>query len=213
MNNLVLLSTAYLAPIQYYSKFLLYDEIYIEVHENYPKQTYRNRCKIYGANGELSLSIPVKKLDIKVKTKDILIDYDTNWRKLHWKSIESAYRSSPFFEYYQDDFMPFYEKKYKYLIDLNTDLQLMILEHLDYDVKINKTEAYKTDHEIGVDDFRNKIHPKLNINDDQFKIKSYTQVFKQKLGFVPNLSIIDLLFNEGPNTLETLKSFNSEVIS
>ncbi len=213
MNNQVLLSTAYLAPIQYYSKFLLYDEIYIEVHENYPKQTYRNRCRIYGANGGLSLSIPVKKLDVKVKTKDILIDYDTNWRKLHWKSIESAYRSSPFFEYYQDDFMPFYEKKYKYLIDLNTDLQLMILEHLDYAVKINKTEEYKTGYEIGVDDLRDKIHPKLNINDDRFKIKSYTQVFKQKLGFIPNLSIIDLLFNEGPNTLEILKSFNSKVIS
>ncbi len=209
MNNQVLLSTAYLAPIQYYSKFLLYDEIYIELHENYPKQTYRNRCKIYGANGELSLSIPVKKINIKVKTKDILIDYDTNWRKLHWKSIESAYRSSPFFEYYQDDFMPFYEKKYKYLIDLNTDLQILILEHMDYEVKINKTEDYITEYRTKVDDYRYKIHPKLNLNDDRFQVKKYAQVFQEKFGFIPNLSIIDLLFNEGPNALEVLKSFNN----
>jgi len=92
MNKTILLSTAYLAPIQYYSKLVKYKKVFIELHENFPKQTYRNRCKIYAANGELSLSIPVKKKDVKVKTKDILIDYDTNWRKLHWKSIESAYR-------------------------------------------------------------------------------------------------------------------------
>jgi len=207
MNKKVLLSSAYLAPIQYYTKLLFYDEVFIEMHENYPKQTYRNRCKIYGANGELSLSIPVKKDAVKVKTKDIVIDYDTNWRKLHWKSIESAYRSSPFFEFYQDDLIPFYEKTYKYLVDFNMELQIMILEHLEMEVNIKNTKEFISNIDQ-VDDFRESIVPKKSLSDESFHMYEYTQVFQEKHGFIPNLSIIDLLFNEGPNALELLKSFS-----
>jgi len=207
MNNETILSTAYLAPIQYYTKLLLYDEVYIEVHENFIKQTYRNRCKIYAANGELSLSIPIKKDRAKVKTKDIIVDYDTNWRKMHWKSIESAYKSSPFFEFYQDDFAPLYEKKYKYLVDLNTELQNIILGHLDIQVHFIPTVEYLHNDELMLDDFRESIHPKNNYDDENFRMEHYTQVFQEKHGFIPNLSIIDLLFNEGPNAAELLEKF------
>ena len=206
MSKTVILSTAYLAPIQYYSKLLKYDKVLIERHENFVKQSYRNRCKIYGANGELSLSIPVKRDNVKTKISDLVIDYDTNWPKLHWKSIESAYRSSPFFEYYQDEFIPFYEKKYKFLFDFNTEMQNMILEHLDIDVNVKLTHKYTSAQELKFDDFREKIHPKKSYSQDNFKLIEYTQVFHEKHSFIPNLSIIDLLFNEGTNALEILRS-------
>ncbi len=205
MNKKVILSTAYLAPIQYYTKLLKYDEVFVEKHENFIKQSYRNRCKIYGANGELSLSIPVKKLSTKTKIKDLLIDYDTNWQKLHWKSIESAYRSSPFFEFYEDDLKPFYEKKYKFLLDLNSEIQNVILEHLDLEINLKFTDKYYNVLTEELDDFREQIHPKKKDNDVDFITVEYTQVFQEKYGFIPNLSIIDLLFNEGPNAAEFLK--------
>ena len=201
----ILLSTAYLAPIQYYTKLLKYDEIYIEACENFIKQTYRNRCKIYSANGELSLTIPVKKIEPKTNIKDIRIDYDTNWRKIHWKSIESAYKSSPFFEYYQDELIPYYTKKYNYLIDFNTELQSVILSNLDILVKISFTKQYISRNEIEYTDMREAIHPKKKSKDAKFRMVEYTQVFQKKYGFIPNLSILDLLFNEGPNASEILK--------
>lgn len=205
MNDKVLLSSSYLGPIQYYSKLLKYKEVYIELHENFLKQTYRNRCKIYGANGELSLSIPVKKIAAKTKIKDLLIDYDTNWRKIHWKSIESAYRSSPFFEYYEDDLRPFYEMKNKYLIDLNQELQNVLLEHLEIESNINTTSEYIHLPGSNFDDLRCFFTPKNTI--DVSAKTTYKQVFSDKSGFIPNLSIIDLLFNEGPNATEILKNY------
>ena len=204
MSEKVILSTAYLGPIQYYSKILKYDQVIIEANENFIKQTYRNRCKIYGANGELSLSIPVKKTDIKTKINDLLIDYDTNWRKLHWKSIESAYRSSPFFEFYADDFIPFYTKEYKFLLDFNTEIQSMVLDNLEIDFEINFTSEYISQEKVSFPDFREKINPKKNVQDSDFNLLEYSQVFSEKHGFIPNLSIIDLLFNEGPNAIEIL---------
>jgi WbqC-like protein len=199
MSKKIILTTAYLAPVQYFTKFVEYDKVIIEAHENFIKQTYRNRCKLYGANGELSLIIPVKKSNSKTKIKELLIDYDTNWRKLHWKSIESAYNSSPFFEYYIDDFLPFFTKKYKYLFDFNTELLNMILEILDISTKIEFTDTF-FNNEYEMDDFRELIHPKKGGLDQNFKVIEYTQVFQSKYGFIPNLSIIDLIFNEGPNS-------------
>lgn len=206
MNKTILLTTAYLAPIQYYSKLVNFDKIIIEAHENFTKQSYRNRCNIYGANGKMSLSIPVKKDKPKTKTKDIRIDYDTNWRKLHWKSIESAYRSSPFFEFYQDDIRPFYDEKYKYLLDFNHEIQHIICEHLEIEPTISFSDEYKKKVDQSISDFRDKIHPKKEIHDGQFNPLKYTQVFQDKYGFLPNLSIIDLLFNEGPNAINILKN-------
>lgn len=201
----VLLSTAYLAPIQYYTKITMCDEVCIEAYENFVKQTYRNRCVIYGANGELTLSIPITKNSPKVLTKDIRIDYSTNWRKMHLKSIESAYRSSPFFEYYIDDFLPFFTKEFKFLIDFNTEIQKVVLEHLEIENNIHYTTDYQFSKDlINTKDFREKISPKKTITDLDFISNEYNQVFIEKLGFKQNLSIIDLLFNEGPNAIEIL---------
>ncbi|MGE0089640.1 MAG: WbqC family protein [Bacteroidales bacterium] len=201
----VILSTAYLAPIQYYSKLLKYDEAVIEIYENYPKQTYRNRCSIYGANGLLDLSIPVKKIQTKTKTKDIKIEYVTNWQKLHWKSIESAYRSSPYFEYYADDFLPFYTTKTDFLIDYNLALQNLITMIIGIEVQIKNTDNYIVANELIFADYRELINPKKRFNDPDFKQSEYTQVFSNRFSFIPNLSIIDLLFNVGPDSLIYLK--------
>ena len=205
MSNKVILSTAYLPPVQYFTKLIKYDDILIEAHENFIKQTYRNRCNIYGANGLLALSIPVKKINTKTKIKDIVIDYDTNWPKMHWKSIESAYRSSAFFEFYADYLAPFYHKKYQFLIDFNHDIIKMLAEQLEIDINFSYSEKYGFPEKIPFDDFRDIIHPKKKRSDPDFKEKEYFQVFSDKQGFISNLSIIDLLFNTGPEALQYLK--------
>ena len=205
MNQGILLSTTYLGPIQYFSKVLKYDKVFIEAHENFIKQTYRNRCVIYAANGELTLSIPVTKTNKKELIKDLKIDYSTNWQKLHWKSIESAYRSSPFFEYYMDELITFYNSKYEYLLDFNIEIQNVILEQLELETKISLTKTYCFEDDLtNMDDFRQKIDPKKKIEDKNFLSPEYNQVFVDKHGFKPNLSIIDLLFNEGPNAINLL---------
>ncbi|HRW62396.1 MAG TPA: WbqC family protein [Bacteroidales bacterium] len=205
MAKAIVLTTAYLAPVQYYSKFLKYDKVLIEVHDHFTKQTYRNRCKIYAANGVLQLSVPVKKDQTKTKICDIKIDYDTNWRKVHWKSIESAYKASPFFDYYADDLKLFFNKKYNFLIDFNTELQYQILSFLDLNISIEFTSSYIDKYNKDYEDFREKIHPKKEIEDKDFLKHEYIQVFIDRYGFQPNLSIIDLLFNEGPHTRNILK--------
>lgn len=200
----VYLSSAYLAPVEYYTKLATYDKIYVEQHDHYMKQTYRNRCTIAAPDGELPLSIPTVKPDTpKCPMKDIRISDHGNWRHLHWNAIESAYNSTPFFEYYKDDFRPFYEKKYEFLIDFNEELCRMICELIGLHPNMERTEAYKTDFTSDEADFRERIHPKkdFHIEDPEFVAKPYYQVFGQKLGFIPNLSIIDLLFNMGPESL------------
>lgn len=200
----VYLSSAYLAPVEYYTKLATYDKIYVEQHDHYMKQTYRNRCTIAAPDGELPLSIPTVKPDTpKCPMKDIRISDHGNWRHLHWNAIESAYNSTPFFEYYKDDFRPFYEKKYEFLIDFNEELCRMICELIGLHPNMERTEAYKTDFTSDETDFRERIHPKkdFHIEDPEFVAKPYYQVFEQKLGFIPNLSIIDLLFNMGPKSL------------
>lgn len=200
----VYLSSAYLAPVEYYTKLATYDKIYVEQHDHYMKQTYRNRCTIAAPDGELPLSIPTVKPDTpKCPMKDIRISDHGNWRHLHWNAIESAYNSTPFFEYYKEDFRPFYEKKYEFLIDFNEELCRMICELIGLHPNMERTEAYKTDFTSDETDFRECIHPKkdFHIEDPEFVAKPYYQVFEQKLGFIPNLSIIDLLFNMGPESL------------
>jgi len=205
MSNKVILSTAYLPPVQYFTKLIKYEEILIEAYENFIKQTYRNRCNIYGANGIIGLTIPVKKIKTKTIIKDMVIDYDTNWRKMHWKSIESAYRSSAFFEFYADYLAPFYHTKYKFLIDFNHDILKMLTKQLEIDIHIKYTNEYYFSEEVTFDDFREIIHPKKKFHDPDFKGKEYFQVFSDKHGFISNLSILDLLFNTGPETLDYIK--------
>ena len=134
------LSSAYLAPVEYYTKLLAYDKIFIEQHDHYMKQTYRNRCTITGPDGELALSIPTVKPDTpKCPMKDIRISDHGNWRHLHWNAIESAYNNTPFFEYYKDDFRPFYEKKYEFLFDFNEELCRLVCELIDIHPVIERT--------------------------------------------------------------------------
>ena len=194
--NTGLFLTAYFPPIQFYSELRNYSSVYIEVNENYSKQTYRNRCEILGTNGVLRLSMPVIKKYTKTKTKDILIDYSSNWQKNHFKSIESAYRSSPFYEYFIDDIMIFFNKKYNYLIDMNMQIIDVVNNFLGLDIKILQTENF-IDATNLFDDFRFEINPKNKLLNKNLKSKVYTQVFSEKLPFAPNLSILDLIFNMG----------------
>ncbi len=203
----VLLSTAYLGPVQYFSKFLLYDVVWLETEENYQKQTYRSRCNILSPNGVMALTIPVTKDRPKVLTRDLRIDNTLEWQKNHWTSIESAYSSSPFFEFLADDFAPFYERTYRYLLDFTIGLQELVMEYLEVDVAVRRTGEYLKNVGSEIDDWRGGIHPKKRMQqpDPHFKPVAYPQVFTDRYGFVPNLSILDLLFNEGPNAENILR--------
>lgn len=197
------LSTAYLGPVQYYTKLLRYDTIRLEACENFPKQTYRNRCVIAAANGPLTLSVPVEKSEtLKCLTRDIRVSDHGNWRHLHWNALVSAYNMSPFFEYYADDFAPFYERKYDFLIDFNEALQQLVCQLLDIETQVILTDHYEPE---VPHDFREAIRPKHTIEDPTFRPEPYYQVFREKFGFLPNLSIVDLLFNMGPEGLLTLR--------
>jgi hypothetical protein len=207
LANTAHLSTTYLGPVQYFTKFLLYDTLYLEVEENYQKQSYRNRCIILSANGVLSLTIPVTKDRPKERTRDIRIDNTLEWQKNHWTSIESAYSSAPFFEFLADDFAPFYRKTYRFLLDFTMPLLEMVLGHLEIHPTVKQTRVYQKETEPAVDDLRDMIHPKKRMQkpDSAFEPAFYYQVFRDRYGFVPNLSIIDLLFNEGANAENVLK--------
>jgi hypothetical protein len=202
--NSVLLSTAYLGPIVYYQQLIHAEEVWIERFEHFQKQTYRNRCEIYGANGKLDLTIPVEKHPEKTYTKDIRISTNNHWQKVHWRSIEAAYRSSPYFEYYEMEFTTLYQQSYDLLFDFNIQLQKLVLTLLSIDTKIHFTERYE---KKTVDtDLRILISPKnKSLTRLSFEPKPYTQVFSDRLGFIPNLSILDLLFNEGPHAKEYLR--------
>ena len=202
------LASAYLAPVEYYTKLATYDKIYIEQYDHYMKQTYRNRCTIAAPDGELALSIPIVKPSTpKCAMKDIRISEHGNWRHLHWNAIESAYNGTPFFEYYKDDFRPFYERKYEFLADFNEALCHLICELIDIHPDMERTQTYHSEMQPGEVDFREIIHPKKEWRtaDPEFTPHPYYQVFESKLGFLPNLSIIDLLFNMGPESLLILK--------
>ena len=214
-----LLSSTYFGPIQWYQKLNRYDECLIERHESFIKQTYRNRMIIPTTNGPLSLTIPTNH-DISLSMKDIRISDHANWRHVHWNALLSAYGESPFFEYYQDDIRPFYEKKYEFLFDFNMETTEKMIELLDIRPKISVTDEYVLSEELRVKneefnglanhkvqssnlkvqsivDFRDAIRPKKPLSDPEFESKRYYQVYEQKYGFQPNMSILDLLFNEG----------------
>ena len=196
----VLLSSLYLAPVQYYSKLFCAEKVIIETDDNYQKQSYRNRCIIAAANGPLALSIPIEKSkEVKCKMKDIKIAEHGNWQHFHWNAIISAYNSSPFFEYYRDDFSLFYEKKTTFLFDLNEQLRILICNMLDIDIPTSYTTDFVKHLPQNTTDLRETIHPKRDWRemDNHFIVKPYYQVFAEKRPFVENLSVIDLLFNMG----------------
>ncbi|GAB1307408.1 WbqC family protein [Urechidicola sp. KH5] len=187
----------YFAPIAQYVAIMQQPSIVFEVEDNFQKQTYRNRCLIYGANGKLQLNVPIKHTHKggRQKSKDIQIKYSEHWQKLHFKSMQSAYRSSPYFEFYEDDLQTIFEKKHTFLHDLNFETHAFIMDAMQEEIPFVRTEKYDVSPSI-------KDNRSLAIAKGKriFDFKPYVQVFDDKYGFIPNLSILDLLFMEGPNT-------------
>lgn len=206
-QDVALLPAAYLGPVQYYSKFTRYSPVLIEQYDHYNKQSYRNRCRVLGVNGPVDLSIPVKNIHgIKTLVKEVRIDYDKKWQKIHWRTITASYNKSPFFEYFKEDLAPFFFRKEKYLLDLNLKLHEWIMKSVPLECSWELTKNFSEDFKDGTD-FRDKIHPKVSPDEDkEFNPVPYYQTFSEKHPFIPNLSIIDLLFNMGPETLEILKN-------
>ena len=191
----ILLTSAYLPPISFFTAINSGGDVLVEQYDNYCKQTYRNRCVIATAGGKQTLTIPVAKSDSpKQLMKDVRISDHGEWRRQHWNALESAYMNSPFFMYYQDDFRPFYEKKYEFLIDFNTELTRRIMELAGIKKEIKLTESYMLGTD-GITDLRAIAEPGVQ---EPLNAKPYWQVFKQKYGFQANLSAVDLLFNMGP---------------
>jgi len=201
MKGKILVSTAYLPPIEYFAKVSQADEIQIEAEENFLKQTYRNRCYILSAHGTQLLTVPVHSDSYhKTNIKDIKIDYSKRWQQVHLRAMVASYNSSPFFEYYFENIEKIISKNHKFLLEQNTELTLSILKMLKIENKIFYSSVFKpvTDE---ANDFRYKISPKIN---SQFAIKKYPQVFNNIELFNPGLSILDLIFNMGPESVNYL---------
>jgi hypothetical protein len=198
-----LLCSAYLPPITFFTAICNGGDVVFEQYDNYRKQTYRNRCAIATSNGRQILTIPVEKTESpKQLMKDVRISDHGDWRHLHWNALESAYMNSPFFIYYQDDFRPIYEKKFNFLLDFNIELTKVMIDLIGIKTNISLSDSYEQTVKDTID-FRNLIEPDYTISDG---IQPYYQVFKQKNGFIGNLSIIDLLSNMGPESLLILRN-------
>ena len=189
-----LLSTTYFGPVQWFQKLNRYEEVEIEQWESFQKQTYRNRCLIATTQGVQALTVPVERGSSPL-IKDIRISDHGNWRHLHWNALMSAYGESPFFEYYQDDIRPFFENRWEFLFDFNEEIRMKMCELLDIQPKVGYTKEFTVNKNI---DYREAINPKHPQEDPDFEAKPYYQVYQQKHGFLANLSVLDLLFNMGP---------------
>ena len=200
----VLLSTTYFGPVQWYQKLYRADEVWIERYESFQKQTYRNRCVIATTQGTQALTVPVERghLSPLSSLKDIRISDHGNWRHLHWNALQSAYGDSPFFMYYEDDLRPFFEQRWDYLFDFNEAIREKICELLDIHPVVHYTESFINPSSLtSLHDFREAITPKHPAPDPDFTPRRYYQVYEAKHGFQPNLSILDLLFNMGPESI------------
>lgn len=201
----ILLHPCYFGPISFFTAISQADTVVFENEDNYQKQTYRNRMHIYGANGKLLLNIPIRHTGNKSqhqKYREVQIENDFPWQKQHWKSLETVYRTSPFFEFYEDEFHPLYHRKYKFLLDFNYDCLQLALDCLQLDREFTKTEEYVR-HAEGLIDGRPLVNAKSA--DRKYDLEPYHQVFETKYGFLSDLSIVDLIFNEGPNALTYLE--------
>ncbi len=192
----------YLPPVEYFVRLNKYKpDIMIEREEHFPKQTYRNRARVYSPDGVLDLVVPViKGSKTHTRIKDVRISYDFNWQRLHWMSLQACYRRSAYFEYYEDYFAGFYSSTFNYLFDYNNQLLDLLLKLLKINTSFTFTDDYQATYP-NMQDFRYSIHPK---NEDEFEQKPYFQVFEERRGFLKNLSIVDLLFNQGPQAVNYL---------
>lgn len=192
----VTISSTYLGSTALYKLMAGADDVLIEVNDHYSRQTFRNRCLILGPNGVEALTIPVIKPQEKTLVQDIIID-GTEWRTQHWRAIEAAYNSSPFLEFYADDLLPFYTKQYRFLVDFNFELQQCLAQLLG--IKCNFSFTTTFHHDV-INDYRGLVEKKSAIP-AELAIKPYYQVFREKFGFTPGLSALDLLLNEGPEAV------------
>jgi hypothetical protein len=208
IQTLIVLSSAYFAPVQYFCKIACSEQVLVEAHDYYVKQTYRSRCRVLGANGVITLSVPVEKTHgKKMPIRDVRIDYRTPWQRLHWRSLVSAYGASPFFMYYADELEPVFRRRETFLFDLNLKATQLVCELLHLKAALLLTEAYRQAWGDAALDFRQRISPKLGRQqpDSSFAPASYYQVFAHRFGFTPNLSVLDLLFNEGTEAPALIK--------
>ena len=221
-----LLQTTYFGPVQWYQKLYRYEHTLIEQYDSYQKQTFRNRCIIATANGLQALTVPVDTHPVlgasaaptvlgtsaaestKCLLKDVRISDHNQWRRIHWNALQSAYSESPFFEYYADDIRPFFEQKYDFLIDFNEAIRQKMCELIDIHPSVEYTQEFLSPQEVSstshhpiIHDFRDVISAKHPQPDADFEVKRYWQVFQHKHGFLPNLSILDLLFCMGPESV------------
>ena len=207
----VLLVTSYWPNLHYFFYVLNASIIHIEQFDNYSKQSYRNRTQILSANGVLNLSIPIKKNKSEKVVNSIEISYKEDWQKNHWRAITSAYKNSPYFDFFEEDLKVFYSNKYNLLIDYNIEQLKFIVKVLKQKKNIQLTKQYESNPE-SVIDLRTIIHPKQSYLSDKLLAnkldQSYYQTFENKISFTPNLSILDLLFNKGLHTIDYLKSID-----
>ena len=210
-----LLTSTFFGPIQWYQKLYRYDRVLIEHHDSYQKQTYRNRCLIATQGGVQALTVPVsigngeqrtertERAERTDTSESALLSDHGNWRHQHWQALQAAYGDSPFFIYYEDDLRPFFtDNRWATLYDYNDAICRKMCELLDISPNMTPTDHFIRKDELdGIDDFREVIQPKHPASDAQFVAKSYYQVFERKHGFLPNLSILDLLMNMGPESI------------
>jgi hypothetical protein len=192
----------YLPPVEYFTELNIYKpDFVIEANEHFPKQTYRNRANIYSPDGLLTLVVPVVKgSKVHTPVKEVKISYDFRWQRLHWMSLQACYRRSAYFEYYEDELAPFYELREQWLFDYNRKLLELLIKLLKIKATINYTDEYHAEYPH-LTDLRSSITPK---KDSGFMQKPYFQVFEERQGFMKNLSIVDLLFNQGPQSINYL---------
>ncbi len=199
----ILIESQYLPSVAYFFLLSHSEEVFIEARENFEKQSYRNRCEIVGSNKIQSLSIPVHHGGRKILIKNLTIDYKQKWANNHWRAIQSAYGKSPFFDFYAGYFETEIKANYTTLYELNSRLLTLCLKLLKLKVKLSESSEYSKNPPEGIVDFRSVIHPKKSIDSlAWFEPKSYHQIFGKD--FVPNMSILDLLFCTGPDALEVL---------
>lgn len=205
INNMYFYPT-YFSPIAQFAAMTTAEQITFEVCDNYQKQTYRTRSYIYSPNGRQRLNVPIQHTGGRQKTRDVKIDHSENWQIQHKKSLEAAYRSSPFFEFYEDEITAIFKRKHIFLLDLNIKTYDLICNIFEWDKKVAKTKIYKKSYPDGKD-FRSMVDAKTRRD---LNLEPYAQVFSERHGFLPNLSILDLLFNLGPETEGYLKKQNLE---
>jgi len=200
-----LIHPSYFPSIAHFVVMTSAHALLFEVEDNYQKQTYRNRLYIHGANGKQALTVPIKHSgDNRQKYKDVRIENDFQWQKQHWKSLQTAYRTSPFFEFYEDELQPIFKKKHSFLLDLNFETIEFISDCLQFDLSFERTTSFKKEPDsTTIKDFRTLILAK---KEKSHSFNHYTQVFENKNGFIENLSILDLLFNEGTNAMSYLEN-------